>query len=271
MSPDLGTQWRFQYQRLGEPEPLGHFSDTVIGWWRKARPLHPLFLEANFLAGATEESFTRLAPDLSNLRDWVQRYGWDRLADPRVFSEIDERGWPTNTATSRVGYNVFLRTPFPSPKLSVRCFATPGSSLGNRGHGTIELPRVAADPSLLDPALLTALTRVTVDHQSPDSCCVFSLDFDRAVGNRFTPGQHSKDFLRIGWITYFGNPAVREVLPADIHAEPFGPGLLVMTQPGVPDLSRPEDVERGRGLVTSLRETGWLKLSRMKRSSATQR
>ena len=268
LSRDSGSQWSFQFQRVGEPERLGQFADDAIAWLRMVRPLHPLLHEADFFAGSTNASLPRLSTDPEILKDWVLRYGWDPKADPRVFSETDANGRPTAGATSDVGFRFSLMTPPPAPKLLMRFFAIPGKSLGSRGLGTVELLDAVADPSLLDPGFLRTLIAMTVERYDPDLCSVYSLDFDRAIGHSFRPGPDSKAFLRIGWITYFGNPAVREVLPADIHAEPFGQGLLVMTQPTVPDLSRPEDVERGRRLVGALRKSGWLELSRMKRGVA---
>ena len=270
MSRDPRSRWIFQYRRIGEPETLGQFADDAVGWLRKVRPLHPLFREADRLPRRPRQPQTLVSPDLSNLKDWILRHGWDNKADPRVFSALDAQSRPTVDATSKVGFDCSLWARLPSPKLSIHLFAIPKGTPGNdRGQGTVELLDAVANPSLLDPGFLTKLTEVTVEHYDPDSCCVFSLDFDHAIGHEFEPGRGMNDFLRIGWITYFGNPAVREVLPADIHAEPFGPGLLVMTQPTVPDLSRPEDIERGRRLVEALRESGWLKLSRMKRDAAT--
>ena len=265
MSPDQVSPWCLQILRVGEAETLESFAEGLQGWLLKARGLHPVLAEADRLSGGTRASRTDLAPDLSNLRDWIYRYAWDRKADPRSFSEVDEKGQPTPAATCRTGFGLGLGTPPPWPKLWMRLQAIP-EGLGNCGHITMQFLGAAATPSLLDPSFLIRLIEITVDQYDPDSCCVYSLDYEEAIGNAPHPDRPDPfEFLRLGWINYFGNPAVQGVLPADVERMPMGPGLLVQTQATLPDLSSPDDVERGRRLVQALDDSGWLKLSRMKR------
>lgn len=114
---------------------------------------------------------------------------------------------------------------------------------------------------------LRTLTKSAIGYWQPVTCRVFSLAFDDAIGNAFDARSSTDDFLRIGWLTWFGNPAVQAVIPMDLHVERLGSGLLVMTQPTLRDPGRAEDVDRGRCLVEVLRESGWLKLSRMTREA----
>lgn len=254
------SAWNLSWHKQGPTETLGEFAASREDYVRLLRAADPGVAKANWIRWGSTAKAEHLDEDLGNFRRWVLKYGWDPMADKRLFSHLTDQGAPSPEATSEVGYRLKLTDSATRVEnFSIELFST-HAALDHRGRALFKLA-----PDMLKSVFLKRLIQVTVDHHDPDSCCVFSLDFDRAIGNQFKPGPASKDFLRIGWITYFGNPAVREVLPADIHAEPFGSGLLVTTQPTVPDLSRSEDIERGRRLVEALRTSGWLMLSRMKR------
>jgi len=121
------------------------------------------------------------------------------------------------------------------------------------------------NPALLDPQFLKNVVRVTVDQFDPDFCKVFNTKLQDLTDDAFYP-IHPK-ILNLGWINYFGNPQVREAMPLGVELEDCVPGVIMTTQPTVPDPANSADVQHAQMVVDHLRPTGWLNYDRMKRSS----
>ena len=106
--------------------------------------------------------------------------------------------------------------------------------------------------------------QVTVDQFDPDFCKVSNTKLSKLVGNVFDTDH--PEIINPGWINYFGNPQVREAMQPGVELEDCGPGVIMTTQPTVPDLTDPDDIQHAKKVITHLRPTGWLNYDRMKRS-----
>lgn len=214
---------------------FGHFIDRTIEMLRKLQAVHPIFRDDLSLWTDTPMTIP-LAQDLSNVRELMLKHAWDRKADPRYFSEIDDRGWPTEQSTSEIGFDVRFgnRIPKVSGNMNIYFHAIPDNTYGSGLMG-ISFPE-SGFPELEDHEFVKGLLRLAVEHYDPDVGKVGRLDVRLAVEAR--SGKSDIDEEIPSWLTYYANARVAEALPPGELVERFGPDGVLLTlqrRPSTPD------------------------------------
>lgn len=213
---------------------LREFAEEVVKYLMALRPLHPMFRGTMYLTGSSAKEFEPLAPDLSNVLSFVQRFGWDDGAPKDWSTGVLPDGTMSLGGSARAGFRVNVNTSGAKARAETMSLRVRGGGasghLGSLGTVTMEFPSAGA-PEFGDLAFVKRLIQVTIDCWQPESVEVVDAGFRRAL-----IAQTESRTEVIGWLNYFDRRDAEPALPADIHREAFGPqGLLTVLQPQVPD------------------------------------
>lgn len=212
---------------------LGEFIERLSGFVRQLQTLHPLLREWQ-LVGNRPGQKTEIESDLSNLSALSREHAWDRKAPKHWISNLDQDSRPSLNSTSEVGYRMYIENGSEEAKGvdRVSCRISAGTdSPWLKNSVVITTPD---DSPLGEPDVAIQIIRLLVDFWHPDSAVATRSDFSELT---YKPD----DTGSIGWMTYFANPAISEVLPKDVIQRPFGDnGVLILTAPEMP---RPGDAK----------------------------
>lgn len=219
-------------------ESFGHFIDQTIAMLGKLRSMHRIFRESLSLWTGTPETIP-LTENLSNVRALMLEHAWDKKADPRCFSEVDDRGWPTEQSTSEIGFRA--RFGHSTPQVLGNMYLLFASVPDNpyaAGVASIKFPdsNFADFADFEDYDFVRVLFQAYVEHYDPGLCEVARQDVEREV--EALSGKREVDEEIPAWMTYYSNAYVARALPAGESVEPFGPGGVLLTlqrRPPTPD------------------------------------
>lgn len=223
---DLRLRLHANWMQL--PRTLGEFIDERIEFLRRLRGVHPLFREGLHLLGDNRKTSPALEPDLSNVELFALKRAWNTSAGPSCCDNLNSDGLPTRQSTSRLGFDCAVDNLRRHDKDNVLIEMSGGSTNPEQGGGVgMDLPFAGA-PEFSDPAFLQELLRVVVDYWKPERAGISNTALREAV--KIRPSYAAA----VGWLNYLDDRAVVNVLPADVHHEPFGPGVLFTIRPDPP-------------------------------------
>lgn len=227
---------------------LGEFADEAVRYLRVLRPLHPLLRGTMYLTGSSPREFEPMAPDLSNVRTFIQRFGWDDGAPEGWNSGVMPDGTMSLSGTGRSGFRLNVNTSGAKARAdTLRLRLHGGGRAGGLCTLVMEFPSEGA-PEFGQLDFVRHLVQVTVECWQPESLEVIDAGFRRAL-EALTQSER----LFMGWVQYFDRCDCESVLPPDIHREPFGPqGLLTVLQPTPPDANDTAALERARRMYEAL-------------------
>jgi hypothetical protein len=214
----LGSTWIDRSQTLGE------FVDSAAAYLKRLQALHPLFAGPLFLTGNTPKEFEPLAADLSNLEEFVRRFGWDRKAPADRHVGVLADRTMAREGRSRLGFSIYLNSGGRTTKPETVCLSmrggTPGTVLSC--VTSMEFPEAGA-PEFQQLDFVKRVMLATVECWRPEQAYVTSTEFFKAQTTKVSYDQ------TIGWLNYFANAGVREAVPPDVECESFGPGGVLLT------------------------------------------
>jgi hypothetical protein len=214
--------------------------DTARAYLEALRPLHPVFRRPLYLLGSSSKEFEQLDEDFLNLESFVQRYGWDKEAPRKWFTNVQSNGTLCRDSESpEVGFHLMLNSSGKGRKPDGFRIMMGGGHNGGPFNGVggninFDFPEVDS-PEFEQLPFIKRLMQVTVECYRPDRANVSSFDFYKAQDIDVATVN------TIGWIYYFADATVRGAIPSEASWESFGPsGTLITLQAHRPS---PQDVE----------------------------
>jgi hypothetical protein len=237
------------------PCTLGEFADKAQAFMAELIPLHPGFAQLRFVAARSKARSPALAPDLSNLRQGIVEYGWDREADKRWFTALDDDAdRPTAASRSSLGFKMDLSN-WTGWDDKIDIFANLGSG-GSHGDDCLATFPRKAFPEFRQQPLAGRLLDLFVKHWPVHYASYATRGWNVVVN--FTDDQ--KDNMEIGWLNYVDDPRVAEALPHDVVCKTLGAGVMFQLGDRLLDPSNSADMALAARVKQALAVAGKLRV-----------